>query len=368
MMFLMIQRETTSLRSCVTITIHRAVQRQWRASALPRASAMVGNPSTRVERAGQLEAERLDSELLSLLLAHFSSTLRFFHGGIPPAPSPELRLLFRGLLHVATTLQHRPTPGRALHNLRLRRGSTAAPSARYGDEQAPLTALQRAAILAVDVLLPYLWSLLYARALRAAGEADDSERERWREERLPGTWARQLVRGMDAAEVIMRTAGLLNLLTFLKSARFPTLAHRIAGVDMCYADVGATRAVSFEFVNRQLVWSGFAEFLVFLSPVLASSRITRLLWRAIGSVMPRDPGNAIESSSEAAEETISSTEQSCGICSNSTPTMPHLALPCRHRFCYVCIAVAIEKEPSFSCQRCGVAVHAISRATANGCM
>lgn len=322
----------------------------------------------RVERASQLEAERLDSELLSLLLAHFSSTLRFFHGGISQAPSPELQLLFRGLLYTATTLQHRPTPGRELHNLRLRRGLTRASAARYGDERAPLTALQRAVILAVDVLLPYLWSLLYTRALRAAGEVDDSERERWREERLPGTWARQLVHGMDSAEIVARAAGLVNVLAFLKSARFPTLAHRIAGVDMCYADVGATRAVSFEFVNRQLVWSGFAEFLVFLSPVLASSRITRLLWRAAGTAVPTVREGATLSSSEPAGEGRSALGQSCGVCGSSTPTMPHLALPCRHRFCYVCIAVSIEKEPSVSCQHCGVAVHAIARATATGCM
>lgn len=322
----------------------------------------------RVERASQLEAERLDSELLSLLVSHFSSTLRFFHGGIPQAPSAELQLLFRGLLYAATTLQHRPTPGRELHNLRLRRGLTSASSARYGDERAPLTALQRAVILAVDVLLPYLWSLLYARALRAAGEAGDSERERWRRERLPGTWARQLVHGMDSAEIIVRTAGLLNVLYFLKGARFPTLAHRIAGVDMCYADVGATRAVSFEFVNRQLVWSGFAEFLVFLSPVLASSRITRLLWWAAGTAIPTGSEGATIGDSEASGEGRTAIGQNCGVCKSNTPTMPHLALPCRHRFCYVCIAIAIENEPSFSCQHCGVAVHAIARATANGYM
>jgi peroxin-2 len=160
------------------------------------------------------------------------------------------------------------------------------------------------------------------------------------------------------------------MLAFLRDARYPTLAHRFGGVGMCYADVGATRAVSFEFVNRQLVWSGFAEFLVFLSPVVASSRVTRVLWRAVGAILPREQENGTENGSPraVADRSGGSSERGCGICGNGTPVMPYLALPCRHKYCYVCIAVAVEKEPSLACTRCGVAVHAISRATATGCM
>lgn len=345
-----------------------------------------GSPAPRIhiERAGQLEAERLDEEVISLLLHQATTALRFFHGGTAPAPSRELTLIARLLLYANTVLAHRPSPGKALHNLRFRSTArrAAASAPRFGDERAPLSLAQRLAIVLLDVVLPYLWERLHSRLLREEGDfgARDADGEaralaaQWRRERLPTSWRRVACRAMGSAEAVTRALALANLVAFFSHGRYPTLSHRVARAGMCYADVGATRAVSFEFVNRQLVWSGFAEFLVFLTPVVYSPRVARFVRAVVGRFAPRVLGfGAAEG--EAGGEGDSGEQgesrgrdggsvRACAQCESRSPTMASLAMPCRHLYCYVCLAVAIEKDPGFTCDVCGVAVHAISRVTA----
>lgn len=53
----------------------------------------------------------------------------------------------------------------------------------------------------------------------------------------------------------------------------------------------------------------------------------------------------------------------CAECGAGDVIMAHRALPCRHLFCYVCVAGSLEKVPGFRCAVCGAGVHGVERIT-----
>lgn len=157
--------------------------------------------------------------------------------------------------------------------------------------------------------------------------------------------------------------------------------------------------MSVEYLNRQLVWEGFAEFILFLSPIVGDSlsnlwvgqmRIgRRLLLRShsdyndTGTGRSSDGDEAVydgnEGDAQGGSDGLDVEERQsrrrahlrssvnarnssrCYICQASPPVMPHFALPCRHLFCYTCIATAVEEDPYFKCGQCKTPVHKIER-------
>src|SRR5690554_4336470 len=55
-------------------------------------------------------------------------------------------------------------------------------------------------------------------------------------------------------EKIYKVAMLLNFLTFLFNGKYVSLAARLAGLRLVFRVASMKRTVSFEFMNRQLVW------------------------------------------------------------------------------------------------------------------
>lgn len=56
-----------------------------------------------------------------------------------------------------------------------------------------------------------------------------------------------------------------------------SLLERIAGVRLVYERIGLPRALSFEYLNRQLVWHELSELLLFVLPLINVSRIKRFV-------------------------------------------------------------------------------------------
>jgi peroxin-2 len=312
-------------------------------------------PRVHVNRANQLEAERLDEELLSLLFVQAQSALRFLRPSFVAAVAPEIRLALRLTFYANTVLARRPSPGREIYNLRLESPCTSRPI-RFGNEAAPLSMRQRVALLLLDVLLPYLWVRLRNWALE-----ENEGTARWLDEQLPGSSRRRLWRGMGLVDTAVRALSFANYAMFLSGGRYPTLSLRVASVGMGYQEIGAKHMLSFEFLNRQLVWSGMAEFLVFLTPILRSARASRLVSTAFSRL---NHALGLSFGGVSGEDAAGESRRPTGVCAecdSTTPTMAHFALPCRHTFCYVCLAVALEKDPGYACKRCRVAVHALTR-------
>jgi len=125
------------------------------------------------------------------------------------------------------------------------------------------------------------------------------------------------------------------------------------------------REVSFEYLNRQLVWHAFTEFLLFILPLLRIGRWRRWWARILRRV--RSEGGA---AGETTGELAFLPERTCAICYKETGaetagaaegaratdiTNPYEAVECGHVYCYVCLAGKIELEEGegWTCLRCG---------------
>uniref|UniRef100_T1J8W5 RING-type domain-containing protein n=1 Tax=Strigamia maritima TaxID=126957 RepID=T1J8W5_STRMM len=79
------------------------------------------------------------------------------------------------------------------------------------------------------------------------------------------------------------------------------------------------RQLTYQYMMREILWHGFAEFLTVIIPLLNRRKIQMY----INKCLPTSKGS------------ISSDAQTCGIC-GETPCLPHV-VGCKHVFCYFCI-------------------------------
>ena len=145
-----------------------------------------------------------------------------------------------------------------------------------------------------------------------------------------------------------------------------------------------SREVSFEYLNRQLVWHAFTEFLLFLLPLVGITRWRRWLarvWRKVKLVArPKEEDSADDETRDG--ELAFLPERTCAICyqdQNPTSTTeneilavtgssggvigsaqtditnPYQTVPCGCLYCFVCIASRLEAEEGegWICLRCG---------------
>lgn len=73
------------------------------------------------------------------------------------------------------------------------------------------------------------------------------------------------------------------LIYLLLSNRYRSLADRLLKLSLVSTKSKVTREVSYEFMNRQMVWHAFTEFLLFLLPLISP----RTLQRRFGKVLSR---------------------------------------------------------------------------------
>lgn len=140
----------------------------------------------------------------------------------------------------------------------------------------------------------------------------------------------------------VKVASLLNSVLFLQSGTFPTLTERTLGVRPVFVRDRGAREINFHYVNRELLWHGFAEFLIFLLPLINAWKLkTRV--SALFSVS--DPSG---------QKSASGGRSECGICAE-WPVMPH-SIGCSHVFCYYCVKSHAAADVFFACPECGAEV------------
>ena len=76
-----------------------------------------------------------------------------------------------------------------------------------------------------------------------------------------GRWRARAWRALGRAEAAWRWASLLHLLAFLRRGRYRSPAERALRMRLVYDRPDAPRLLSFDLLNRELVWSGFTELL-----------------------------------------------------------------------------------------------------------
>ena len=167
------------------------------------------------------------------------------------------------------------------------------------------------------------------------------------------------------------------------NGRYRTLLDRILRIRLAPPSSQLSREVSFEYLNRQLVWHAFTEFLLFLLPLVGISRWRRWLsraWRKTKALVKGNTGDEDDVSSQG--ELAFLPERTCAICyqdqnptstsenevmaisgvsggvvgsSQTDITNPYETIPCGCIYCFVCIAKKLEAEEGegWTCLRCG---------------
>jgi peroxin-2 len=82
---------------------------------------------------------------------------------------------------------------------------------------------------------------------------------------------------MQKLESIYNALSLINFILFIRNGTFLTLLDRIMGIRLIHENKEMSRLISFEYMNRQLVWQAFSEFYLAMSPYLRLAKLTRRL-------------------------------------------------------------------------------------------
>ncbi|XP_062335987.1 peroxisome biogenesis factor 2 isoform X1 [Osmerus eperlanus] len=280
------------------------------------------DPRTPVLRISQLDAFELDSALQQLLWSQFSQCFQNLGPGLLTPLEAELKVLLQMLVWRFSLYSGSSTVGQALLGLRFHNALSHAP--RYQT----LSRRQRLGLLLLGAGPRWLRERSHS-LLRSLGAGPGS-----------GALSGGLRTGMGLLSGLVQTANLVNFLVFLRKGRYPSLSERILGARAVFSRSPGARDVAFQYVNRELLWHGFAEFLIFLLPLVDMRRAKAALRYFLS-------GPAV-----AEEEGAGSPGgQECGFC-GEWPTMPH-SIGCPHVFCYYCVKSHAIADGYLTCPQCG---------------
>lgn len=281
------------------------------------------NSSPRVLRISQLDAFELDDALEQLVWSQFSRCFQHFKPGLLTGVEPELKALLQLLMWRFTVYSSSATVGQTLLNIRYHNTLIA------GQKYRSLSRKQK------------VWF-----ALLTVGE-------KWLKERSHSLFLshgaksglQKARRALAVLTSMVKVVSLLNFMLFLQSGMFPTLTERTLGVRPVFIRDQDAREINFHHVNRELLWHGFSEFLIFLLPLI---NVWKLKSRLSAMFSVSDPSN---------QKSESGGHSECGICSE-WPIMPH-SIGCSHVFCYYCVKSHTDADVFFACPKCGVEVTVI---------
>lgn len=126
---------------------------------------------------------------------------------------------------------------------------------------------------------------------------------------------------------------------FCIDGKRPTLTDNLLGIDLHSTEI--KRTVSYGYMNRELLWNGFIEFLVYTIPMINFQLIRNRLRQFLSK------GNR-----DGVEVIPHLTQTTCCVFCTERPTLPH-HIGCGHIYCYYCIAGNKLSDSKFTCVECG---------------
>ncbi|NXP04558.1 PEX2 factor, partial [Thinocorus orbignyianus] len=277
-----------------------------------------------VLRISQLDALELNKALEQLVWSQFSSCFHGFKPGVLAHVEPEVKAFLWLILWRFTVYSKSATVGQAILNIQYK--NNLAQSEKYQ----PLSKQQK------------LWYLI----LTVGG--------RWLEERCYDVFSNPQLQSfcrvkpyINFGAGLLKLCGLVNFLVFLQKGTFATLTERILGIRSVFCKPQGIRQVGFEYMNRELLWHGFAEFLIYLLPLV---NVHKLKLKLASWCLP------VVGLSDS-ENTLAAEGRECSLC-GEWPTLPH-TVGCPHVFCYYCIKSSYLADMYFTCPRCGSEVHGL---------
>jgi peroxin-2 len=333
------------------------------------------NPAYRV---GQVDAELLDEALLGLLKKQAGEGLKLYGAHLKDDWNAEITVALRAVLWKLSIWDHSASYGASLQGLKYIDSRRNLDSTSSNEREA--TKWQRALYGLITVGGRYAWTRWEDRLSALENSYDE-----------PSSLTRRLSRITTIFDSGHNIASFISFLVFLYNGRYRTLTDRLLRLRLVPASNQTSREVSFEWLNRQLVWHAFTEFLLFLLPLVGISRWKRWIARAWKKTKNAFTQLRTGGAQEDDEEDIPTgefsflPERTCAICYsdqnpaggqseqdliNSTSTgansgiigsamtditNPYEADPCGCVYCFVCLAQKIEAEEGegWLCLRCG---------------
>ncbi|KAJ1731278.1 peroxisome assembly protein (Peroxin-2) [Coemansia sp. BCRC 34490] len=224
----------------------------------------------------------------------------------------------------------------------------------------------------VTVVGRYAWRRVVA-AVSARGWANEPS----------GSVRARAWRAVQRIERVARLAALVNLVVYMGAGQYRTIAERVLRLRLVSARPQLDHSVSFEFLNRQLVWHAFTEFVMFAVPLVNPARVRAWAARQLRAVVGVSAAAAVDPAIAALPDGV------CAICATTAEgsgagadvgvdadvgvgsgasQSPHRAVnpyvtPCAHTYCYVCIRTRMLAEADeCACLRCGSHVDRIYQA------
>lgn len=337
-------------------------------------NAVKGREGTKPEfRVGQVDAELLDDELLALLKDQVGEGMKYFGSHIVDSYTPEILLSLRLILFKLSIWNNNASYGAHLQGLRYTDARSSSPA------RPPPKPWQKVAYGIITIGGRYAWTKWEDYLLSSS---EDYTRPQSASLKLLTLITERLNSTHDIAS-------LASFLIFLVNGRYRTLTDRLLRLRLTPTSHSTSREVSFEYLNRQLVWHAFTEFLLFLLPLVGISRWRRILsrtWRKLKTSTFHLLGRSASSTDE--DEKVGGElgflpERTCAICfrDQNPPTAteqdilaqsaagsggivgsaatditnPYEAIPCGCIYCFSCLAqrIANEEGEGWTCLRCG---------------
>lgn len=152
-----------------------------------------------------------------------------------------------------------------------------------------------------------------------------------------GLTPRQLELILNYITAVTNTLSLFNFTVFLLQGGYATLYERLVGVVVAPSQPQSLRAMSYDYMNREILWHGFSEFIFFVLPHLNLFTVKNWLRRVSNS----HPSSPVDLSV-------------CVFC-DKPPTMARVA-ECGHVYCYYCLHANCMADQHFLCSACGLSV------------
>ena len=298
-------------------------------------------------RVSQLDASLLDVELFDTLRQTMDKSLSLFRGpglSLTDRFEPELCLALSLVLFKFSIWDKNASYGAMLQNLEYR-------NVKNGG--GPMTKRQKGLYGLGTFGVAYLLSRLDTVILSQEGRDGSRIGEKIRNY-------------LGNIQTVHAALSLVNFLVFLTRGTYRTILDRLLGVNLAVKNRTASREVSFEFQNRQLVWHAFTEFLLFIVPLLHLPRLLRKIARYLESTK-----GGVGNKGELRDLPI----EKCAICfhgqGSSINESTDIVNPyrgdceCRALYCYTCLVselIAGEGE-GWTCLRCGHVIQKAERAT-----
>lgn len=314
-------------------------------------------------RVGQVDSELLDEDLVQQLRDQVGEALKYLGTNLRDDWSAEILLALRAILFKLTVWDHDATYGAALQNLKY------TDARREGPVLTPPSRWQKSLYGLMTVAGKYGWTKWENWLLDHDNGYDE-----------PSPLVKRLSGLTTRITTVHSMAAFASFLVFLLHGRYRTILDRVLRMRLAPPTSQVNREVSFEYLNRQLVWHAFTEFLLFVLPLVGINRWRRWLgrtWRKTKELIHVEPeGHAGDKKGEFAflpertcaicyqdqnsavsETDVLAAAASSGVVGSAQTdiTNPYETISCGCIYCFVCLATRLEREEGegWTCLRCG---------------